>query len=34
MDKKKLFQKILAGVLLGMMIIPTFGTVIFYILAV
>ena len=33
MDKKKLFTKIMAGLLLAMMIIPTFGTLLFYVIA-
>lgn len=33
MDKKKLLKRILAGVLLALMIIPTFATVILQILA-
>jgi len=30
MDKKKLFTKILAGVLLGLMVFSVFGTLLFY----
>lgn len=33
MDKKKLFTRILAGILLAMMVIPIFGTLLFYIFA-
>ncbi len=33
MDKKKLLKKILVGILLAMMIIPTFATVAIYLLA-
>lgn len=33
MDKKKLFTKIMAGILLAMMVVPTFGTLIFYLIA-
>ncbi len=33
MNKKNLLKKILIGILLAMMIIPTFATVIIYLLA-
>lgn len=33
MDKRKLFTKILAGVLLGLMVFSVFGTLLFYIFA-
>lgn len=30
MDKKKLFTRIVAGILLALMILPVFGTLLFY----
>lgn len=33
MDKKKLFTKIVAGVVLALMIVPTVGTLLFYVVA-
>lgn len=33
MDKKKLLKRILAGVLLALMIVPTFATLIIYLMA-
>lgn len=33
MNKKNLLKKILVGILLAMMIVPTFATVIIYLLA-
>ncbi len=33
MDKKKLFTKILAGILLALMVFSVFGTLLFYIFA-
>ena len=33
MNKKDLFKKILVGILLAMMIIPTFATLVIYLLA-
>lgn len=33
MNKKNLLKKILVGILLAMMIIPTFATVVIYLLA-
>lgn len=33
MNKKKLLKKILIGILLAMMVLPTFATVVIYLLA-
>lgn len=33
MDKKKLFTRIVAGILLALMVVPTVGTVLFYVVA-
>lgn len=33
MDKKKLFTRIVAGVLLALMVVPTIGTLLFYVVA-
>lgn len=33
MDKKKLFTRIVAGILLALMVVPTVGTLVFYMVA-
>lgn len=33
MDKKKLFTRIVAGILLALMVVPTVGTLLFYVMA-
>ena len=33
MDKKKLFTRIVAGIVLALMIVPTVGTLLFYVVA-